>query len=154
MTLHTFQGQSAGPVDEGQPKNPVDRIIVDPGTRSFEGSNPGLLYMAASRPTTMGTGSLDSAIYFTGPNMNRSRVLDIKYQASGRGSQKKLYKKVALREKWVARLDENTVRPKYDRAYVESIKRWCHTFKMTEDELDNALSKKGWRSSMRKGVNF
>ena len=110
--------------------------------------------MAASRPTTTGTGNLDSAIYFTGPNMDRSRMLNIKYQASGRGPQKKLYKKVALREKWDARLDENTVHSTYEPAYVEDVKRWCHTFKMTEEELDDALSKKGWRSSMRKGANF
>ena len=48
MTLYTFQGQSAGPVERGQPKNAVDRVIVEPRTRGFEGNNPGTLYMAAS----------------------------------------------------------------------------------------------------------
>lgn len=95
MTSHTFQGQSAGPVDEGQqPKSAVDRVIADPGTRSFEGNNPGTLYMICSRATTTGTGQLDSAIYFSGPNTNKGRVLDLKHQ---KGT-KKLYKKVALRE--------------------------------------------------------
>ena len=84
-TCHTFQGQSAGPVDKGHPENSVDRIVVDPGTRGFEGINPGLAYMAASRATTMGSddrSKLDSAIYFTGPNMNKSRVLDVKESTS------------------------------------------------------------------------
>ncbi len=49
MTAHTFQGQSAGPVDEGQPKNAVDCVVYEPGTKRFEGSNPGLLYMGGSQ---------------------------------------------------------------------------------------------------------
>ena len=98
MTLHTFQGQSAGPVDDGQPLNSVDRIIVEPGTRTFEANHPGTLYMAASRATTMGTSQLDSAIYFTGPNMNKGRILHIKYKRNNNHNDH-MYKKVALREK-------------------------------------------------------
>ena len=132
MTLHTFQGQSAGPVDAGQPMNAVDRIIVEPGTRTFEGNNPGILYMASSRATTMGTGfdtkehaskSTDSAIYFTGPNMNKGRILDIKYQQSTTGP-KKLHKKVALRDKWkwVERLEGNMKKPQHDQTCIDEMK--------------------------------
>lgn len=153
MTLHTFQGQSAGPVDEGQPPNSVDRIIVEPGTRSFDGNNPGTLYMGTSRATTTGTGQLDSAIYFTGPNMNRARVMDIKYLKSNTGKKKK-YKKVTLREKWVERLEQNMIRPKYSKDYINYIKKWCHEFTMTKAELDAALAKKTWRTSMRRATNY
>ena len=45
VTAHTFQGQSAGPVDEGQPKNAVDCVVFYPGNNKFEGNNPGLLYL-------------------------------------------------------------------------------------------------------------
>ena len=62
MTAHTFQGQSAGPVEDGQPKNAVDCVFFEPGTRRMEGGCPGLLYMGVSRATTAGTGALDSAM--------------------------------------------------------------------------------------------
>lgn len=153
MTLHTFQGQSAGPVDEGQPPNAVDTVIVEPGTRSFEGNNPGTAYMATSRATTMGTGHLDSAIYFTGPNMNKGRVLNMKYQKSGTGD-KKLYKKVQLREKWVARLEKNMVRPTYTAAHINDIKQWCHTFRMSAEQLDMALAKRDWRVTSLRSTNY
>jgi hypothetical protein len=153
MTLHTFQGQSAGPVDDGQPLNSVDRIIVEPGTRSFEGNNPGTMYMAASRATTMGTGQLDSAIYFTGPNMNKARILNMKYKKNN-NHKDKMYKKVALREKWVARLEQNTIRPKYSDDYINNIKRWCHEFRMDKKQLDTALANKAWRTSMRRATNY
>ena len=78
VTAHTFQGQSAGPVDEGQqPKNAVDCVVVFyPGNNKFEGNNPGLLYMGKSRATTSGTGRLDSALYFSGQDMNTYRVIE------------------------------------------------------------------------------
>ena len=155
MTGHTFQGQSAGPVDENQPKSAVDVVIADPGTRTFEGNNPGTLYMLASRATTMGTGSLDSALYFSGPNMSRSRVLDLKHQKSlSAGGQKKLYKKVELREKWVSHLETKTIRPVYTEKEARHLIHWCKTFRMSMEELDEALSRREWRINMRKGVNF
>ena len=53
-TVHTYQGQSAGPTDEDKPQNAVQRIICDPGTRAFEGTNIGLFYTILSRATTLG----------------------------------------------------------------------------------------------------
>ena len=53
-SIHTFQGQSAGPVNQGQQPNAVDKVFVDPGDKKFESGNPGLLYMAVSRATTLG----------------------------------------------------------------------------------------------------
>ena len=52
-TVHTFQGQNAGPVDDDKPPNAVQRIICDPGTRAFEGINIGLFYTILSRATTI-----------------------------------------------------------------------------------------------------
>ena len=84
MTAHTFQGQSAGQVDKEQPKNAVDRIVFDPGNKQFEGNNPGTLYMGASRATTAGTGNRDSALYFSGQNMNTFRVINLRLQRDGK----------------------------------------------------------------------
>ena len=146
MTLHTFQGQSAGPVDKGQPKNSVDRVIVEPGTRSFEGNNPGTAYMACSRATTIGTGKLDSALYFTGPNANRFRFHDVKHQKGAPNKSRQLYKKVELRDKWVARLEANTQRPAFSQEEVNKELAWCNTFTMDQQTLDKALSTRHWRT--------
>ena len=155
MTLHTFQGQSAGPVEKGQPKNSVDRVIVEPGTTGFEGNNPGTLYMAVSRATTTGSNGLDSALFFTGPNMGRHRVTDIKLKRhlSGGGAREQ-YKKVALREKWVEKLEQNTKRPAFLPAVLEETKEWCKKTLVTVDELDEALARRHWRSNMQKGTNY
>ena len=156
MTLHTFQGQSAGPVGPGQPKNAVDRVIVEPGNSRFEGNNPGTLYMAASRATTAGTGDLlNSALYFSGPNMNRYRILDLKHQKSNtKGGPQKLYKKVALREKWVQRLNKHTIRTPLCNEQMEDIISWSRRHKMTKEQLDKALIQKNWRESSMKHVNY
>ena len=53
-TIHSFQGQNVGPSQPGQPKNMIQSIVVDPGTRSFEATSPGLFYSVLSRVTTLG----------------------------------------------------------------------------------------------------
>ena len=86
--------------------------------------------------------------------MNKSRVLGVKYKLAGSGSTKQLYKKVALREKWVARLDKNTLRPEHSAAFVQEVRKWTESFRMSKDELGEALSKRAWRCTMRKGLNY
>ena len=146
MTAHTFQGQSAGPVDHGQPKNAVDCIIYEPGTNRFEGSNPGLLYMGVSRATTAGTGQLDSAVYFTGPNMNRHRILNLTKQRDGTT----FYKKVQLRNAWIQRLNENTTNVEFTTEERKELLQWARTYKMTTEELEKNLSKRAWRKNLKK----
>ena len=146
MTAHTFQGQSAGPVDKGQPQNAVNCIIYEPGTNQFEGSNPGLLYMGVSRATTAGTGELNSAVYFTGTNMNRHRVLNLTKKRDGYT----MYKKVELRKAWVERLDENTINLEFTDTERNELSEWAHTFRMTTEELEECLSKTLWRTNLKK----
>ena len=43
-TIHSFQGYNVGPTKEGQPDNPIQSIVVDPGTRAFEAKAPGLFF--------------------------------------------------------------------------------------------------------------
>ena len=79
----------------------------------MEGKNPGLLHMAGSsvkRATTIGDASnnsseqrgrrQDSAIYFTGHNMTRNRVLNLTLKKDGSEHQR-----VQLRRKWASRVD-------------------------------------------------
>jgi hypothetical protein len=152
MTAHTFQGQSAGPVEEGQPKNAVDRIVCDPGNRSFEGVNPGTSYMLCSRATTMGSSArrLDSALYFCGSNAHQYRFLNLKYQkATGPRGSLKMYKKVELREKWVQLLEKNTFRSEFSEDEVKDIIEWCEKTTIDTAMLDSLLAERTWRKKIR-----
>ena len=74
-TIHTFQGQSAGPTSSNN-KNPLMRIICDVGTPRFESQNIGLFYTALSRATTIGSQTSnrqDSAIFFT-QSLDKARL--------------------------------------------------------------------------------
>ena len=154
MTLHTFQGQSAGPVDKGQPKNAVDRVIVEPGTKGFEGNNPGTLYMATSRATTTGTGCNDSALYFTGPNLSRYRITDLRFKKGVSNGSRQMYKKVHLREKWVNKLELNTRTINLSTSQVKDMLEWCDQTIVDTQTLDDALTKRDWRASMNKSINY
>lgn len=125
-TSHTFQGQSAGPVDEGKPPNAVQqRIICDPGTRAFEGNNPGLFYTILSRATTVGDYDTtlppsqhfkDSAIYFLGDNMNQTRIHNITMQKGNIP-----YKMVQKRTPWVNYLHSNLLDVQYTPTQKKSV---------------------------------
>lgn len=97
QTIHTFQGQNAGPVEMGQAPNAIQKMVCDPGTRRFEGTCVGLFYTLLSRVTTFGNplDKLSSAIYFTGTNMNTARVLNITQNEKGKmyamAEKRKLY---------------------------------------------------------------
>ena len=102
-TVHTFQGQNAGPTPPDKPPNAVKTIVVDPGTRSFEGMNVGLFYSIATRATTVGTCGgkrLDSALYFFGNNMSRHRILDLNLKKNGEP-----FLTVVNQKKWIDRLN-------------------------------------------------
>lgn len=149
-TLHTFQGQSAGPVNPGQQENAVRRIVVDPGDKTFEGKNPGLLYMAVSRATTMGNGDpRQSAILFTGNDMSTNRVVNLKLKRNG-----DTYQKVKLRDLWVNRLENNTLTPRINHEEMRSIIQWTTSFTMKEQDLLMALCNTAWRTKMRVDVNY
>ena len=104
QTIHTFQGQNAGPVEPGQPPNAVQKLICDPGTRRFEGNCIGLFYTLLSRITTFGNplDKFSSAIYFTGTNMNTGRVLNITQNEKG-----SMYAMAEKREKYVSYLQKH-----------------------------------------------
>jgi hypothetical protein len=148
-TLHTFQGQAAGPVNENQAPNPVDRIFVDPGDKQFEGLCPGLFYMSISRATTLGTGNLDSAIYFTGPHMRLHRILNLKLKRDGEE-----YKKVQQRSKWVEHIEKNTVHVTHDRCTINLINDWCLNQRITQQQLDDALANRTWRKHLVRDINY
>ena len=102
QTLHTFQGQNAGPTTQGQPPNSISCIICDPGTRLFESNCVGLFYTLLSRITTLGNDKdkFSSTIYFIGDNMTPGRILDITHTQKGQ-----LYHNAFLRQRFVSYLN-------------------------------------------------
>ena len=118
-TVHTFQGSNVGPTRPGEPDNPIQRIICDPGVARFEGNNPGLLYTIVTRATTMGNGNkMKSALYFDGENMKPDRVIGLFRTRKG-GE----YKKV-----------------QYRRKAVEYLKRHVHNSGMSPTQKEDLLS--------------
>ena len=104
QTIHTFQGQNAGPVEPGQAPNAVQKLVCDPGTRRFEGNCIGLFYTLLSRVTTFGNplDKFSSAIYFTGTNMNMNRVLNITLTEKGH-----MYAMAEKRKQYVSYLQQH-----------------------------------------------
>lgn len=104
-TIHTFQGMEAGT------GKPIKMIVVDVGSTGFEGKNPGTLYTAISRASTIGNGNpLNSALYFSG-ELERSRLKDVIHKRTKGNSKSNttrvLYDAIKLRNKWIDHLHKH-----------------------------------------------
>ena len=140
-TVHTFQGQSVGPVPVGRPLNAIQRIIVEPGNRQFEGNNVGLFYTTASRPTTIGTkdDKMSSAIYFDGPDFSKARITNLTKQKNG-----KSYIKARLRKKWVDYLKSNNRKRKlYTEEEKTDLFEWISKQSYSSEEYDEIVAVNG-----------
>jgi hypothetical protein len=124
QTIHTFQGQNAGPVEPGQTPNAVQKLVCDPGTRRFEGNCVGLFYTLLSRVTTFGNplDKFSSAIYFTGTNMNMGRVLNITLNGEGH-----MYAMAEKRKKYVDYLHEHKHDSQMSKGDQINILEWVKT---------------------------
>ena len=126
-TIHSFQGPNVGATCPHQPQNPIQTIVVDPGTRAFEGSSPCLLYSVISRITTLGYPHdiFTSPLFFTGFNMTRERLQHITLRKDGR-----TYAKVLLRKKWVAFLKQcNKSTTPLSTQQKHQIASWIHSYR-------------------------
>lgn len=124
QTLHTFQGQNAGPTMPGQPPNSISCIICDPGTRLFESKCVGLFYTLLSRITSLGDDSdkFSSTIYFIGDNMTPARILDIT-----RTKKDELYHNAFLRHRFVTYLNNNMHTSRLSGKEREDLFEWAET---------------------------
>ena len=138
-TIHTFQGGNAGPVDEGKPPNPIQRIICDPGTKQFEGINIGLFYTLLSRATSLGNIDdatfKDSAIYFIGNNMNEDRIRNITKNANGND-----YLKVSKRNAWINYLHKHKHTSGISNPDKQSLFQWAECTKISHSRLQALLT--------------
>lgn len=132
-TIHSFQGQQAGPVKQGRPENPIQRLVIDLGPRQFESKQAGLSYTAFTRPTTAGNDNdmTSSALYFSGPHMNPARILNIAYsQKTG-----DIYTAVKNRSRWVKYLQSNKIQTSFSHNRIHSIFEWANNFKASPQQI-------------------
>ena len=136
-TAHTFQGQTVGPVPPGRPENAIKKIIVDPGTRGFEGENVGLFYQLLSRATTIGhpEDKLSSAIYFDGNNFNQHRFENLTMK-----NEKEMYKMASLRKQWVDYLRRN-IQPRgtWSKEEMNDLFHWANSTVICSTKLAETI---------------
>ena len=148
-TIDTFQGQNAGPVDEGKPPNTIQRIICDPGNRSFEAQKPGLFFTQFSRGTTLGNKKdgkrMDSAVYFydfgLNTTMTPSRITDLRHSPSTG----KIYQGVMKRDRWIQHLTANVHKSGLTEDAIEGVFAWAKAKRVSTDQLDMYLNMTTWR---------
>lgn len=131
-TIHTFQGMEAGP------SKAIKKLIVDVGNSNFEAINPGVLYTALSRASTLGNSEQDSAIYFSGP-LTFDRLTNVRYKRSH--NQKKIYEKVEMREKWISYLKERKQHTEViSFGERQQLKHWATTIRISAHQLDSIIN--------------
>lgn len=117
-------------------------------------------WQCQEQPTTIGDASnnsseqrgrrQDSAIYFTGHNMTRNRVLNLTLKKDGSECQR-----VQLRRKWASRVEENTVGMQLAEGETpETVLSWCRNFRASKDTLDEAASNWSWRRNLNRDLNY
>ena len=137
-TGHTFQGQSVG---KG---HPIPAIVVQPGSRRFEGNCPGLFYVFLSRATDIGTADdrSSSAIFFHTSDMNEDRVTDLLIGADG-----KEYQKVKKRKIWAEHLESNEYKPTITKKRKKRLIKWAEETTIADYKLEKIIKKTHWRES-------
>ena len=138
-TCHTFQGQTVG-------KNcSIECIIVQPGTRDFEGKCPGLFYVFLSRATDIGTegNRKTSAIFFDTNEMNRDRIRDLTNSLTSG----KEYVKATKRRIWDNYLREHIIKVPIEAKDKEDLIRWAESTKMEPEAVYKIIDSCDWRSS-------
>ena len=139
-TAHTFQGQSAGP------EHPVQVIIVQPGSRQFEGTCPGLFYVMLSRATTIGNRQdrADSAIFFHTNEMNYDRITNITMNKT----QNTPFKKVQDRNRWIQHLNKHIKNNQFTTTDKNAIISWASTTRITHSHLSEIIDDSSWRKTI------
>ena len=139
-TIHKLQGISIGPTPEGCPNNSADCIIIDPGQREIiESLFAGIMYTALSRATTLGSdenNNLDGALFFTGPDVKKSRFYQMWKTRDGL-----TYKNIQRRNKWMEILDRGELKYEISSERKQELKNWITDEpKISTDDLDAAIS--------------
>jgi hypothetical protein len=137
-TGHTFQGQNVGP------NHAIPCIIVHPGPKKMEHCCPGLLYMFASRPTTIGTPEdrSKSGLFFCSNDMNIERVSNLTTTKDG-----KECIKVRNRSKWIAYLRRNICAVNISKNEKDKLIKWVKETRISDAQIQALIEDNEWRTS-------
>ena len=137
-TGHTFQGQNVGP------SHSIPCIIVHPGPKQMEQCCPGLLYMFASRPTTIGTPEdrTKSGLFFCSNDMNIERLSNLTTTKEG-----KLCVKIANRNKWITFLRSNLNPVNISEIQKKELIQWVKQTRVTHAQVQALIEDNKWRTS-------
>ena len=124
-TLHKFQGGQVGP------EYPLKSIVFDCGSSKVEGQNPGFAYTGVSRAASL------SSLYFCG-DLEQDRLMDLT-KTRKRGQQ--VYKRVALRQRWINYLRTNLIS---NESFITPQERkqlldWKNSTVLTLQDLDTLI---------------
>lgn len=136
-TIHTYQGQSAGPTKDNS-TNAIMRLICDVGTARFESQNIGLLYTALSRATTIGSiekQRTDSAIFFT-HSLDKSRLDRLSTK-----SDNDEYEMIKRRNKWINLLtnNRNSIRNEVTNEQINSTLEWATVTRIPIEKIEDII---------------
>ena len=140
-TIDTFQGQTAGPTEPGKPPNDAERVILDPGNRSFEARKPGLFFTMFSRGSTIGKlvdgKRVGSAVYFHDFGLSRNPTLAEERIAKLRTPHNKpnnTYDAIQRRDRWMNHLESNRHGINETEEEIQDILRWARTPRIPPEE--------------------
>ena len=130
-TGQKFQGQQVGP------KHPYKAMVADIGPILNEARNPGYTYMICSRVSTLGNGPTDSALYFTGSDMDQDRLTDMVTRRSGGGT----YEAVRNKKNWTTFLKkrQNCTDLTITEEEKKKLKTWAEETRITRHELEKII---------------
>jgi len=134
-TIHTFQGQSAGPTKDNN-QHPIKRIICDVGTAKFESQNIGLFYTALSRATTIGTkenNRNDSAIFFT-ESLDKTRLDRLTTKVDNTE-----YDLVKRRNAWMQRISTKKYNDNFDKNEKQQLIEWAGTQRYNIEDIEKKI---------------
>ncbi len=128
--IHKFKGFESGFDKNDQ----FQHLIINPGDIKSEQQQPGILYVAMSRATTIGDmtnntpNPRNSAVYLTGSGMSKNRVLhgSTKNQIHTQGQERVNCLKIKKRDNWVNYLTQqckNTSSEQYIKNKIEENKK-------------------------------
>jgi len=100
-------------------------IICDPDGKIVEGRNTGFFYTMLSRATTLGDpNGLNSAIYFTGPNLTKQRIQQLTLKTNSF----QVLENVKRRTAWVQYLENQIVdTSNISHLQIQKLFQWTQT---------------------------
>ena len=136
-TIHTFQGMEAGPT------KPIKTLIVHLGDIKFENNNPGLMYTAISRATTIDeeNNGENSAIYFLDLSSNHYMQSAIKKRDN------KMTQSMKARDKWIEHLDKHESQRKFTTTEKKKLLEWAEK-PISIKILNTCIDSTFWRQKM------